>query len=70
MPQFTCITLQPLFEAYPELEVIIAEKARKAFYQDLIELQNFLMICHTNGSYRGLTVTQEYFFLLTNPLVF
>lgn len=26
MPQFTCLTLQPLFEACPEVEVIMAEK--------------------------------------------
>lgn len=45
MPQFTCITLQPLFEACPELEVIIAEKAKVSFYQTIISLQFFLLSC-------------------------
>lgn len=39
MPQFTCITLQPLFEACPELEVIIAEKVSKLFYQKINQMQ-------------------------------
>lgn len=28
----------------------------------MIELQNFLMLCDLNDSYRGVTITQEYFF--------
>lgn len=47
-PQFTCLTLQPLFETCPELEVIIAEKAKHAFYQKIIDLQNFLLSCYVN----------------------
>lgn len=43
MHQFTCLTLQPLFEAYPEVEVIIAKKAKKGFYEKIIELQQFLV---------------------------
>lgn len=62
MPQFTYITLQPLFEACPEVELIIAEKARKGFYEGMIELQNFLMICDFQELHKGLVVTQEYFF--------
>lgn len=61
MPQFTCLTLQSLFEACPEVELIIDEKARKGFYEGMIELQNFLMICEHNDLYRGVVVTQEYF---------
>lgn len=61
MPQFTCITLQPLIEAHPEIEMIIAEKVKQGFYEDMIELQNFLMMSFHMGSYRGVSITQEYF---------
>lgn len=40
-PQFTCLTLKPLFEECPELEVIIADMAKKSFYKKMIQLQNF-----------------------------
>lgn len=52
MPQFTCLTLQPLFEACPEVQNIIAEKARIVFYQNMIKLQNLLALCDFNDSYR------------------
>lgn len=58
MPQFTCITLQPLFEVCPEVEVIISKKARRGFYQTMIELQNFLMEVAFTHSYNGVSVTQ------------
>lgn len=64
IPQFTCITLQSLFIACPEVEVIIAEKAKTAFYRDMIELQNFLMVCAITNLYRGVTITQEYFYYM------
>lgn len=35
MPQFTCLTLQPLFEACLEVEIIIAGKAKKKFYEEI-----------------------------------
>lgn len=70
MPQFTCITLQPLFEACPELEVIIAEKAKTVFYQKIIQLQNFLISCHINHWYKGVTITQEYFYYKEQPTGF
>lgn len=70
MPQFTCITLQPLFEACPELEVIIVDKAKKAFYQKIIQLQNFLLYYHMNQWYKGLTITQEYFHYKEQPAGF
>lgn len=67
MPQFTCITLQPLIEAHPEIENIIAEKAREGFYQDMIGLQNELMTYHVGG-YRGVSITQEYFWYQGQPV--
>lgn len=70
MPQFTCITLQPLFEAYLEVEVIISEKARTGFYQNMIELQNFLMECAFSHLYKGVTITQEYFYYMDEPTRF
>lgn len=65
MPQWTCSTLQPLFDAYPEIEIIIVEKAKKTFYQKIIELENFLLDCDRSlvQKSRRLTVTQEYFYL-------
>lgn len=60
MPQFTCITLQPLIEANPKTEMIIVKKAKRGFYEDMIELQNFLMMSYHMGSYRGVSITQEY----------
>lgn len=59
MPQFTCITLQPLFEACPELEVIIADMARKLFYKKMIQLQQFLLLCHMGAPshiFKGLMI--------------
>lgn len=41
--------------------MIIAQKARQGFYEDMIELQNFLMITHHEGVFRGVLITQEYF---------
>lgn len=64
MPQFTCITLQPLFDAYPNLEIIISEKAKKSFYQNIITLQNFLLDCFLQPKYMGLTIIQKYFWIM------
>lgn len=64
MPQFTCITLQPLFKACPGVEMIIANKAKHAIYHDFIELQNFLKIFEHHSLYRGVTITQEYFWYM------
>lgn len=46
LPQFTCVTLQPLIEAHPEIGIIIAKKAKEGFYKSMIELQNELMMIH------------------------
>lgn len=65
MPQFTCITLQPLFEACLELEVIITVKAKISFYKKMIQLQNFLLLCHMGAPYhtfKGLEIIQETFY--------
>lgn len=70
MPQFTCITLQPLFEAYPEVEAVISKKARTGFYQDMIELQNFLLTYAYEHLYKGLAITQEYFYCMDEPAGF
>lgn len=61
-PHFSCLTLQPLFKACPKLEVIIAEKAKKGFYQKIIDLQKFLLDYHLRPRHRGLTIMQEYFY--------
>lgn len=60
-PQFTCLTLKPLFESCLELEVLIADKAKRAFHQKIIDLQKFLLSCYLRPIHRGLTVIQEYF---------
>lgn len=70
MPQFTCLTLQPLFEACPKIEVIISEKAKRGFYHNMIELQNFLMKYAFSRLHKGLMVTQEYFFYMDEPAGF
>lgn len=59
-----------MFIACPEVEVIIAEKAKTAFYRDMIELQNFLMVCAITNLYRGVTITQEYFYYMEQPARF
>lgn len=51
LPQFTCITLQPLIETYPEIGILITEKAKEGFYKNIIELQNELMMIHHIGRY-------------------
>lgn len=73
MPQFTCLTLQPLFEACPELEVIIAEKAKYLFYQKMIQLQKFLLSCHFGAPshiFKGLEIIQETFVYQEKPVGF
>lgn len=62
--------MQPLFKAYPEVEMIIAEKAKQAFHLGIIELQNFLKICEDQGLYRGVTITQENFQYMEQPAGF
>lgn len=47
--------------------MIIAQKARQGFYEDMIELQNFLMITHHEGVFRGVLITQEYFWYQGQP---
>lgn len=67
MSQFTCITLWPLIEAHPEIENIIAQKARERFYRDMIGLQNELMMIYHVGGYRGVSITQEYLWYQGQP---
>lgn len=50
--------------------MIISEKAKKAFYTDMIEKKNFLLVCEFSDLYKGLTVTQEYFYCMERPTGF
>lgn len=47
-----------------------SRKNKDNFYQDMIELKNFLMICEANNLYTGVTITQEYFYYMEQPAGF
>lgn len=50
--------------------MIIAEKAKRAFYQKMIDLQKFLLQCYLNPIHKGLSMIQKYFFYNEQPAEF